>query len=265
MSKHKAAILTGGSGFLGKHFIKGLSKNHQTIYILDTKELNKENKNDFSAIDIQFFNVNVSDENEVVNFFNSISKNDIPLTTLLNAAASNPAINSDGMIDSSKFEDFKLENFNSSLINSLTGSALMCREFVKHTSIQNNDYEKLILNVGSDLSVIAPDNRIYEKKGSREEIFKPIEYSISKHGILGLTKYLAVYLADKNFRVNTLSPTGVFDNQDKEFVNNFSNTVPLGRMLNAEELVSHVSYLTSEDSKFLTGQNILVDGGRSTW
>ena len=141
----------------------------------------------------------------------------------------------------------------------------MCREFVKHTSIQNNDYEKLILNVGSDLSVIAPDNRIYEKKGSREEIFKPIEYSISKHGILGLTKYLAVYLADKNFRVNTLSPTGVFNNQDKEFVNNFSNTVPLGRMLNAEELVSHVSYLTSEDSKFLTGQNILVDGGRSTW
>ncbi|MDC0076718.1 SDR family oxidoreductase [Acidimicrobiaceae bacterium] len=265
MSKHKAAILTGGSGFLGKHFINGLSKNHQTIYILDTKELNKEIKNNFSTIDIQFFNVNVSEEKEVVNFFNSIVENEIPLTTLLNAAASNPSINLDGMMDSSKFEDFKVLNFNSSLINSLTGSALMCREFVKLASIQNNGYEKLILNIGSDLSVIAPDNRIYEKEGSSEEMFKPIEYSISKHGILGLTKYLAVYLADKNFRVNTLSPTGVFNNQDKEFIKNFSNTVPHGRMLNPEELVSHVSYLTSEDSKFLTGQNILVDGGRSIW
>ena len=88
---------------------------------------------------------------------------------------------------------------------------------------------------------------------------------MTKHGIIGLTKYLAVYLAEKNYRVNSLSPTGVFNNQDKEFVKKFSKTVPFGRMIEPEELISHVAYLTSSDSKFLTGQNILVDGGRSIW
>jgi NAD(P)-dependent dehydrogenase (short-subunit alcohol dehydrogenase family) len=140
----------------------------------------------------------------------------------------------------------------------------MCREFVKFTNDKNNE-EKLILNIGSDLSVIAPDNRIYGTDKNGNKIYKPIEYSVTKHGIIGLTKYLAVYLAEKNYRVNSLSPTGVFNNQDKEFVKKFSKTVPLGRMIEPEELISHVEYLTSSDSKFLTGQNILVDGGRSIW
>ena len=265
MLENKAAILTGGSGFLGKYFINGLSKNYKTIYVLDTKEFDKEIENELSDINIEFFNVNVSEENEVIDYFNSIKEKDALLTTLLNAASSNPTVDSDGMIGASKFENFDVKSFNTSVNNSLLGSALMCREFVKHTSNQEPNQEKLILNIGSDLSVIAPDNRIYGKNESNEEIFKPIEYSISKHGILGLTKYLSVYLAEKNYRVNTLSPTGVFNNQDKEFIKNFSNTVPFGRMLNPEELISHVAYLTSSDSKFLTGQNILVDGGRSVW
>ena len=135
---------------------------------------------------------------------------------------------------------------------------------MKYLHNKNNE-EKLILNIGSDLSVIAPDNRIYGTDKNGNKIYKPIEYSVTKHGIIGLTKYLAVYLAEKNYRVNSLSPTGVFNNQDKEFVKKFSKTVPLGRMIEPEELISHVAYLTSSDSKFLTGQNILVDGGRSIW
>ncbi len=263
MLENKAAILTGGSGFLGKYFLNGLSKNHKKIFVLDTTELNKEVIKEFSEnkhLDIEFYSVNISDEQEVKHFFSSFNDQDVLVTTLLNAAANNPSVTSDGMIGSSKFENFDVEEFNLSVTNSLLGTALMCREFVKYTDNKFPDQEKLILNIGSDLSVIAPDNRIYG-----EEIFKPIEYSVSKHGILGLTKYLAVYLADKNFRVNTLSPTGVFNNQSKEFVEAFSKTVPLGRMVEAEELITHVSYLTSSDSKFLTGQNILVDGGRSVW
>ena len=163
-----------------------------------------------------------------------------------------------------QYEDFDLKNFNSSVGETLLGTALMCREFVKFTNDKNNE-EKLILNIGSDLSVIAPDNRIYGTDINGNKIYKPIEYSVTKHGIIGLTKYLAVYLAEKNYRVNSLSPTGVFNNQDKEFVKKFSKTVPLGRMIEPEELISHVTYLTSSDSRFLTGQNILVDGGRSIW
>ena len=263
MLENKAAILTGGSGFLGRYFIHGLSKNHNTIFILDTAELSDEVKVEFSNIDLKFYCVNISIENEVQNFFESIDQN-INVTTLLNAAAKNPSLSSEGMVGSSNFEDFDLKNFNSSVGETLLGTALMCREFVKFTNDKNNE-EKLILNIGSDLSVIAPDNRIYGTDKNGNKIYKPIEYSVTKHGIIGLTKYLAVYLAEKNYRVNSLSPTGVFNNQDKEFVKKFSKTVPLGRMIEPEELISHVAYLTSSDSKFLTGQNILVDGGRSIW
>ena len=263
MLENKAAILTGGSGFLGRYFIHGLSKNHNTIFILDTAELSDEIKVEFSNIDLKFYCVNISIENEVQNFFESIDQN-INITTLLNAAAKNPSLSSEGMVGSSNFEDFDLKNFNLSVGETLLGTALMCREFVKFTNDKNNE-EKLILNIGSDLSVIAPDNRIYGTDKNGNKIYKPIEYSVTKHGIIGLTKYLAVYLAEKNYRVNSLSPTGVFNNQDKEFVKKFSKTVPLGRMIEPEELISHVAYLTSSDSKFLTGQNILVDGGRSIW
>ena len=265
MPEVKTAILTGGSGFLGRHFINGLSKNYDSIYVLDIKPLDEKVILEFSNLDIEYFNVNVSKENEVVNFFKSIKDRDILLTTLINAAANNPVVPSGGMEGSSKFEDFEARNFEQSVTGSLLGSSLMCREFVKYTSSKNLNYEKFILNIGSDLSVIAPDNRIYEKNKNNEDTFKPIEYSIFKHGILGLTKYLAVYLADKNYRVNTLSPTGIFNHQNEKFVKNFSNTVPSGRMLNPEEIVTHVAYLTSSDSQFLTGQNIIVDGGRSVW
>lgn len=265
MLEVKTAILTGGSGFLGRYFIEGLSKNHNSIYVLDTKPFDKKLVTEFNNLNIEYFNVNVSKENEVVNFFESIKERNLSLTTLINAAASNPVVTSEGMEGSSKFEDFEVISFEYSVTASLLGSSLMCREFIKYISEKNLNYEKFILNIGSDLSVIAPDNRIYGKNKNNEDVFKPVEYSISKHGILGLTKYLAVYLADKNYRVNTLSPTGIFNHQDEEFVKNFSKTVPSGRMLNPEEIVSHVSYLTSSDSQFLTGQNIIVDGGRSIW
>ena len=106
------------------------------------------------------------------------------------------SLSSEGMVGSSNFEDFDLKNFNSSVGETLLGTALMCREFVKFTNDKNNE-EKLILNIGSDLSVIAPDNRIYGTDKNGNKIYKPIEYSVTKHGIIGLTKYLAVYLAEK--------------------------------------------------------------------
>ena len=105
MLENKAAILTGGSGFLGRYFIHGLSKNHNTIFILDTTELSDEIKGEFSNIDLKFYCVNISIENEVQNFFESIDQN-INVTTLLNAAAKNPSLSSEGMVGSSNFEDF---------------------------------------------------------------------------------------------------------------------------------------------------------------
>jgi NAD(P)-dependent dehydrogenase (short-subunit alcohol dehydrogenase family) len=263
MSKDRVAILTGGSGFLGQSLIDGLAVNHSKIYIVDKENLEKNTKNT-TNVEIVFNKIDISNENDVIKFFEFIHKEkDIPLT-LLNAAANNPELTSKGMQNSKGFEFFDTTSFSSSVTDSLLGTALMCREFVKFNANNLND-EKIILNIGSDLSVIAPDNRIYGKDQEGDQIFKPIEYSISKHGVVGLTKYLSVYLANKNYRVNTFSPTGVFNDQNEEFVKKFSETVPLNRMLDSQEISSHIAYLTSDDSSFLTGQNIVVDGGRSIW
>ena len=267
MSKNRAAIVTGGGGYLGKYFINGLSNNYSTVYVVDKNPVSKDILKEFSNISLIFHELDISKEKEVIQLFKSIEDDDSEsiVTTLLNAAANNPKITSAGMEGSSRFESFSVENFSSSVSETLLGTTLMCREFVKYSQKNDGDYEKIILNIGSDLSVLAPDNRIYGNDKDGNPIFKPIEYSISKHGIVGLTKYLAVYLAGRNFRVNCLSPTGVLDDQDQEFINKFSKTVPMDRMLNPQELISHITYLTSSDSQFLTGQNILVDGGRSIW
>ena len=123
----------------------------------------------------------------------------------------------------------------------------------------------VILNISSDLSVISPDQRLYKKDGVDElqQPVKPVTYSVIKTGLIGLTRYLATYWAHKGIRCNALSPGGVYTSQDQNFVSKLEALVPLGRMASADEYHSTVQYLCSDASKYLNGQNIVVDGGRS--
>ena len=125
----------------------------------------------------------------------------------------------------------------------------------------------IILNISSDLSVISPDQRIYQLKGISEENqpVKPVTYSVVKNGLIGLTKYVATYWASKGVRCNALSPGGVLTDQDSEFINKLNRLIPLGRMASKDEYRSTVQYLCSEASSYVNGQNIIVDGGRSIW
>jgi len=117
----------------------------------------------------------------------------------------------------------------------------------------------IILNISSDLSVIAPDQRLYSHLG----ISKPVSYSVTKHGLTGLTKYLASFWAKQNVRVNSFSPGGIYNNQDKLFVEKIKNLIPMGRMANKIEYKKTIQFLCSDDSSYMTGQNIISDGGRS--
>jgi NAD(P)-dependent dehydrogenase (short-subunit alcohol dehydrogenase family) len=123
----------------------------------------------------------------------------------------------------------------------------------------------VILNISSDLSVIAPDQRLYRKSDLPQNLqpVKPITYSVIKAGLIGLTKYLSTYWAENDVRCNALSPGGVFNGQDDDFVRRLTSLIPMGRMANSDEYRATVQYLCSDASKYLNGQNIVVDGGRS--
>ena len=124
-----------------------------------------------------------------------------------------------------------------------------------------NHLKSCVLNFASDLSILISNDSVYNSSDNH----KPIDYVISKHGLLGLTKYFAVYYAKNNIRVNAISPSGVANNQSKEFVEAYEKLAPMNRMIEAQEIEGAVEFLISDKSSFVTGQNIVLDGGKSLW
>jgi NAD(P)-dependent dehydrogenase (short-subunit alcohol dehydrogenase family) len=125
----------------------------------------------------------------------------------------------------------------------------------------------VIVNIGSEYSIIAPDQRAYRREGlpDAEQPKKPVSYSVVKHAIVGLTRHLAAYWADRNVRVNTLCPGGISNNQPAEFAKYMKSLVPMGRMANPDEMQGAIVFLCSDASRFMTGGTIVVDGGRTIW
>ena len=125
----------------------------------------------------------------------------------------------------------------------------------------------VILNISSDLGIIAPDQRLYKKSGLPydKQPVKPVTYSVIKHGIIGLTKYLATYWVDEGVRVNSISLGGVSNDQDPKFVERLTNLIPLGRMAHEDEYKAAIIFLVSDASSYMTGSNLVIDGGRSCW
>ena len=122
-----------------------------------------------------------------------------------------------------------------------------------------------IVNISSDLGIIAPDHRLYNQKESVIKNYKPVTYSIIKHALIGLTKYTSTYWNDQGVRCNSLLPGGVEDNQNQDFLNKVSRLIPLGRMANKDEYHGAIVFLLSDASSYMTGSSLIVDGGRTSW
>jgi NAD(P)-dependent dehydrogenase (short-subunit alcohol dehydrogenase family) len=160
-------------------------------------------------------------------------------------------------------ENFSIDRWNLELSVGLTG-AFLCSKIFGHAMVLNG-FGGVILNISSDLSVIAPNQNLYKQQNLSDELqaVKPVTYSVMKTGLIGLTRYLASYWADRGVRCNALSPGGVYTGQDQEFVTRLEHLIPMGRMANIDEYQGAVQFLCSDASAYMNGQNIVMDGGRS--
>lgn len=187
------------------------------------------------------------------------------IDALINNAANNPKMESTSAnMGAIQFENFPLAMWEKDIAVGLTG-ALLCSQVFAPQMVRQG--KGVILNISSDLGIIAPDQRIYRKAGLRDEeqSVKPVTYSVVKHALIGLTKYLATYYAEKGIRVNALCPAGVYNGQPEEFVQKLTSLVPMGRMAAVDEYKSTVLYMLSDASSYMTGSTVIVDGGRTVW
>lgn len=262
----KTAIITGAAGLLGKQFCLALAQAGANIVMADlaydvAAENAAEFKNmGFNAIAVK---VDVSDPSSVksivdqtLTFFGSVD-------VLINSAALDPKFDSANVStqDFNDFETYSLNSWKKALDVNLTGMFLASQAAVLPMLEQGRG---VIVNISSMYGLVGPDQRLYEQPdGTRQ--FKPVYYSVTKAGVLGFTRYLATYYADKNIRVNALTPGGVFNDHDALFTEQYSTRTVLGRMANLDEMNAAMLFLCSDASSYMTGSNLVVDGGWTAW
>lgn len=261
----KAAVITGASGILGRHFSTGLAEAGADLALLDIRsEGIDELAAELSAkygVKARGFVCDVSDPASVKQAVSAV------VTTFgrIDILHNNAAGKSDDL-DAffAPFEDYSLEQWRQIMAVNLDGMFLMAQAVGKQMVAQGHGGS--IIQTSSIYGLIGPDQRIYE--GSfylGRQINTPAVYSASKAGIVGLTKYLATYWADKGIRVNTIAPGGAESGQNDEFMRRYSARIPMGRMARAHEIVGALLYLASDASSYVTGQTIAVDGGLEAW
>tara|TARA_R110001599_G_scaffold346424_2_gene571669 strand:+ start:4652 stop:5383 length:732 start_codon:yes stop_codon:yes gene_type:complete len=234
----KTALITGGAGLLGKKHAEAIRSAGGNVVLTDIAE------------DPECIYMDVTDRDSIQEVANTIGRVDI----LINNAALNPKMIEKG---ENSFENFSLKRWNQGIDTNLTGAFLCSQVFIN--KMVKDRVKGVVINIASDLSIIAPDQRIYEGD------VKPVDYSVTKHGLVGLTKYLSTYFADKGIRVNCLSPAGVYTDQDASFVKRLANLIPMGRMASVDEYKGAIVFLCSDASAYMTGANLIIDGGRTVW
>lgn len=267
--KGKIGVVTGGAGLLGIQHARALLQLGSTVQLWDIDETATKNaisvlNREFPSAQITFQCIDITNPPEVERCATSAIKEYSKIDVLINNAALNPKFDYPGQKESHRFETYSVDVWNQELAVGLTGAMLCAKVIGTHMSSNGGG---VILNIASDLSVIAPDQRIYENSelDPENQFKKPISYSVIKTGLVGMTRYLATYWADKDVRVNALSPGGVLDAQSEDFVLKLTERIPMKRMALADEYVGAVQFLCSDASKYMTGQNIVIDGGRSVW
>ena len=265
---NKNALITGAAGLLGfEHSMALLESNANLILTdisLDQLRFKKDKiKKEYPSSKVHIFQMDVSSLESIKMVNDELISNDLSVDILINNAAIDAKV--EGKKNLKRLEDFSLEQWDKEIGVGLTGSFLCAKVF--GSQMVKDNKRGVILNIASDLSVIAPNQRLYRNSNLPEfdQDVKPITYSVIKTGLIGLTRYLSTYWCKEGIRCNALSPGGVFNNQPEEFVEKISKLIPLGRMAKSDEYRSAIQFLCSDASEYLNGQNIVMDGGRTVW
>ena len=266
--KDRVAVVTGGGGQLGGEFCLTLAEAGAAVAIVDLnseaidKTVERLVNSGYKAKGIV---TDITKPDSVDALIDSVLSTFGHLDILVNSAALDPKFDPQAAakgIAPGAFEDYPLEQWNTALNVNLTGMFLVTQACVKPMLAAGK--KGSIINICSTYGLNGPDQRIYIKGGKRVA-FKPVYYTVTKAGVMGFTKYLAAYYAGTEIRVNALTPGGVFNDHEDYFVKNYSAKTILGRMARKDEMNGALLFLASDASSYMTGNNVVVDGGWTAW
>jgi NAD(P)-dependent dehydrogenase (short-subunit alcohol dehydrogenase family) len=263
------AVVTGGCGLLGEQFCWTLGEAGAWVVVADLDSVRVQTL----AVSLKDRGINslgitldVTDPESVRDMVRNTIDSSGRLDILVNSAALDPKFEPNLDITyKQSFEDYPLASWKQALDVNLTGIFLTSQAAVRPMLDQGKG---VIINICSIYGLVGPDQRIYQKEnpeGSQDVSYKPVYYSVTKAGLLGMTRYLAAYYAGKNIRVNALTPGGVYNQHDEQFIRAYSARTMLGRMANKDEMNAGLLYLASDASSYMTGSNLVVDGGWTAW
>lgn len=264
---NKVVVITGGLGQLGQTFSAAFLARGATVILLDLTDDRSKLKGDnakFASSDkLHLFKTDITNKKAVEDVAAQIiSKVGVPNVLVNNAALDSPP--NAPASENGPFEDYPLESIQKSFEVNVLGTVICCQVFGKHMT--SKGVAGSIINIASIYGMLSPVQDIYEyRRQDGNEWYKPVAYSITKSAILNFTRYLATYWAKKNIRVNTISPAGIFNNQHEEFLKEYTKRIPIGRMARPEEIAETVLFLASDGASYVTGSNLVVDGGWTAW
>jgi NAD(P)-dependent dehydrogenase (short-subunit alcohol dehydrogenase family) len=266
---NKIIVITGATGLLGKKHAEAVACYGGTPILLDlsqqavsdlANELNEKYK-----VNSVGFAIDITDEQAIEGNVKQIIDQFGKIDGLVNNAANNPKVEDSKKMNFSRLENFPLNIWNDDISVGLTGSFLCAKHY--GYKISQNPNGGSIVNISSDLGLIAPDQRLYTQQGLAEgqQPVKPVTYSVIKSGMIGLTHYLSTYWIKKNVRCNAICPGGVENGQPEDFLYRVSSRIPMNRLAYADEYQGTLLWMLSDASSYLNGAIVPVDGGRTAW
>jgi NAD(P)-dependent dehydrogenase (short-subunit alcohol dehydrogenase family) len=264
----KIVVITGGAGLLGEQHARAIIAAGGIPVLIDIAGVRvaelATRLSDELNLNVSGFAADIAKPNEVQRVLAEVLQRHGRVDILINNAAGNTKIEGSEPASFSRFESFSLDQWNADLSLGINGPFICCQVFGTEMARRGSG---VILNISSDLGLIAPDQRIYRLPNLPDNLqpVKPVTSSVTKSALIGLTRYLATYWAARGVRVNAICPGGVGDGQPEEFISRLSNLIPMGRMARIDEYQGAILFLCSDASSYMTGAVLAVDGGRTCW